>query len=138
MRGETAQALQDCREALAMAISADSDQHRRILWIGARALLRDVGDCLRKTAPNEAYSEATYRSFLTWRADRLENRIFWDFINVTEHADVDLGDFEPQVSRYRTALRWWEKAIRRIDEASEAMMPSSPRAQGDGERDGRS
>ena len=73
--------LDDCRVVLEMLDDEKDEQRWRVLWAGAMALVRTVGHVLR----NVDGKDPTVRPHVDsawdrWKADRVTNAIFWDFI----------------------------------------------------------
>lgn len=54
----------------------------RVLWVAGVALARAVGHVLQKVdcEKDRAVSVAVGKAYASWKADRLSNTIFWDFI----------------------------------------------------------
>ncbi len=76
------QVLDDCKVALTLLESETQSDVFRVLWVAGISLARAVGHVLHKVDAerDEATRRAVEAAYQTWRRNRCENAIFWDFI----------------------------------------------------------
>ncbi len=74
--------LDDCKRAHALADEATAPQELRLHLVAGIALARAVGHVLRNvdSRENPAVAEANAAAFESWKANRTNNAIYWDFI----------------------------------------------------------
>jgi hypothetical protein len=73
--------LGDCELALKFLEQAKTDQIWRVHWFAAVVLIRTVGDVLKNIdGANPIVRAPVKAAYETWKNDRLEHSIFWDFI----------------------------------------------------------
>ena len=73
--------LDDCKAALDMLQDEEDERRWRVLWAGAMALLRAVGHVLRNVdATDPRVRPAVDAAWARWKDDRLNNAVFWEFI----------------------------------------------------------
>ena len=75
----------------------------RVLWVAGIALIRTVGHVLQKVDSKEssAVKTAVELIYYQWKSEKLNNTIFWDFIELERNQilkQYELGFFEGPVS----------------------------------------
>ena len=82
MTSAAREVLIDCRTALEMLEEVEDLRRWRVLWAGLVALLRSVGQVLKKVDGADAViGRAVDERFMRLKAERQENAIFWEFID---------------------------------------------------------
>lgn len=74
--------LTDCEHALELLRQPTDPYTFRVLWVGGVALARAVGHVLDKVdaAQDEGTRVAVDSAWTSWKADKADNAIFWEFI----------------------------------------------------------
>ncbi|HUG81870.1 MAG TPA: hypothetical protein VML01_09415 [Bryobacterales bacterium] len=82
MMQKAQEVLSDCRHALDLLEGESQPQTFRVLWVAGVALTRAVGHVLQKIdgEQNDATKKAVEAAYASWKADKLGNAIFWEFI----------------------------------------------------------
>jgi hypothetical protein len=96
--------LQDCKKAWQwLDEETDQDRYRRA-WVCALALLRSVGHVLDKVDAkrNNRIKTAADGLYRSWKSNRAENAIFWDFIE--EERNLILKEYELRYEDSPTVL----------------------------------